>query len=121
MARYKTKKEQRNRRHMRLRQKIAGTANLPRLAVFTSTKHIYVQLIDDDAGVTIASLSTLDKVAKDESARSNIAGGKIIGKLIAKSAIDKGINQVVFDRGGFKFHGVIKAIADSAKENGLKI
>ncbi len=121
MARYKTKKEQRKRRHMRLRQKIAGTAEVPRLAVFTTTKHIYVQVIDDDQAQTLVSSSTLDKEAKNENVKSNVAGGKIIGEIIAKKAVEAGIKQVVFDRGGFKYHGVVKAIAESARENGLKI
>src|SRR5881392_929295 len=102
----------------RIRSKIAGTSERPRLAVFKSLKHIYAQVIDDASGKTIASASSRDK---DSSAKgANTAAAKALGALIAKKAKDKGINRVVFDRGGYLYHGNIKALADAARENGLE-
>ncbi len=115
-----SKKELRRRRHNRLRKKIEGTAERPRMALFTSNKHIYVQLIDDEAGHTLASASTLDATAKETGAAGNVEGGKKIGKIIADKAKSAGIERVVFDRGGFSFQGMIQAVADSSRENGLK-
>ena len=102
----------------RIRNKVTGTSERPRLAVFRSLKHIYAQVIDDSSGKTIASASSRDK---DSSTRgANAAAAKAVGALIAKKAKDKGITQVVFDRGGYPYHGNIKALADAARENGLK-
>ena len=102
----------------RIRDKITGTAERPRLAVFKSLKHIYAQVIDDASGKTIASASSRDK---DSSAKgANTAAAKALGALIAKKAKDKGITRVVFDRGGYLYHGNIKALADAARENGLE-
>ena len=102
----------------RIRRKVNGTADRPRLAVFRSLKHIYAQVIDDASGKTIASASSREK---DSSAKgANAAAAKAVGALIAKKAKDKGIKQVVFDRGGYQFHGNIKALADAARENGLE-
>ena len=102
----------------RIRSKVTGTSQRPRLAVFRSLKHIYAQVIDDSTGKTIASASSRDKDSSTKGANS--AAAKAVGALIAKKAQDKGITQVVFDRGGYLYHGNIKALADAARENGLK-
>ena len=102
----------------RIRGKITGTAARPRLAVFKSLKHIYAQVIDDASGKTIVSASSRDKDSSTKGA--NTAAAKALGALIAKKAKDKGITRVVFDRGGYLYHGNIKALADAARENGLK-
>jgi large subunit ribosomal protein L18 len=102
----------------RIRRKVHGTADRPRLAVFRSLKYIYAQVIDDASGKTIASASSREK---DSGAKgANAAAAKAVGALIAKKAQDKGVKQVVFDRGGYQFHGNIKALADAARENGLE-
>ncbi|RFU70228.1 50S ribosomal protein L18 [Bacillus sp. V59.32b] len=109
----------RKKRHARVRAKLSGTEARPRLNVFRSSKHIYAQLIDDLSGVTLASASTLDKEVGVESTGNTDAAVKV-GELIAKRAIEKGYKTVVFDRGGYLFHGRVKALADSARENGLE-
>ena len=106
-------------RRWRIRKKITGTKNRPRMAVCFTSENIHVQFIDDTAGVTIAAASTVSKTAaKDLSA--NVKGAKTIGELAAKNALDKGIKEVVFDRGGKRYHGKVKALADTAREAGLK-
>lgn len=110
----------RKRVHTRIREKLAGTAERPRLNVYRSLNHIYTQLIDDAAGVTIASASTLGKKADAKKAGGNIAAATEVGKLIATRAQEKGIKKVVFDRGGYLYHGRIKALADAAREAGLE-
>lgn len=117
MDRAKQRVEARDRIRKRIRRKVNGTAERPRLAVFKSLKHIYVQLVDDASGKTIISASTREK---DGTAGSNAAAAKAIGALIAKKAKDKGVTRVVFDRGGYLYHGNIKALADAARENGLE-
>ena len=108
----------RNRMKVRIRRKVHGTADRPRLAVFRSLKYIYAQVIDDASGKTIASASSREK---DSGAKgANAAAAKAVGALIAKKAQDKGVKQVVFDRGGYVYHGNIKALADAARENGLE-
>ena len=102
----------------RIRAKVRGTEQRPRLAVFRSLKHIYAQVIDDASGKTIVSASSRDKDAVTKGA--NAAAAKAVVALIAKKAKDKGINRVVFDRGGYQYHGNIKALADAARENGLE-
>jgi large subunit ribosomal protein L18 len=115
------RKESRARRHVRLRKKLEGTAARPRLSVYRSLKHFHVQLIDDIAGKTLVGVSTLDKeVAGKAKNLSSQAGAKLIGALIAKKASEKNIVNVVFDRGGIQYHGAIKALAESAREAGLK-
>ncbi len=111
----------RQRVHNRIRQKMAGTAERPRLNVYRSLNHIYTQLIDDAQGVTIASASSKGKKS-DESKKSggNVAAAVEVGKLIAERAKEKGIASVVFDRGGYLYHGRIKALADAAREGGLE-
>jgi large subunit ribosomal protein L18 len=103
---------------MRLRQKLSGTAERPRMSVCLTGKHIYVQFIDDVAGKTLASASTV--AAETKGTKSNLAGAKKVGELAAQKAKEKNITTVVFDRGGIKYHGRIKAIADAAREAGLK-
>ncbi len=110
------RKEQRNRRHMRIRQRIKGTAERPRMAIFVSNKHMYVQFIDDVAMHTLASTSTLN-----EGKSCNLETAKLIGASAAEAAKAKGISAVVVDRGGFSFHGRVKQIVDSAVENGLVV
>ena len=116
------KNEIRGRIHKRIRRKLSGTAARPRLAIFRSEAHIYAQVIDDVAGATVVSASTVDKVA-DKGVKpkgGNVAAAKAIGKLVAERAKEKGIKSVVFDRGGYQYHGRIKALADAAREAGLE-
>ncbi len=115
------KEEARKRRHMRMRQRIAGTAARPRMSVFTSCKHIYIQFIDDDAGKTLASASTNSDEFKKTGEKVNAKGAEALGTMAAVNAKTAGISEAVFDRGGFRYHGKIKALADSARKNGLKI
>ena len=128
----KTKQEKRYRRHRRVRAKIKGTAKVPRLCVFRSNKHIYAQLIDDEKGKTLISASDLDigkskiknpksKVPKDKKPLSGKeAIAYRVGQILAQKALEKKFEKVVFDRGGYKYHGRVKAIAEGARENGLK-
>lgn len=109
----------RKQRHARVRRKINGTPSKPRLNVFRSGKHIYAQIIDDTVGHTIVSASTLDKTAELTSTHNKEAA-KFVGESVAKKALDKGIEEVVFDRGGFLYHGRIKELAESARAAGLK-
>ncbi|MDL2215608.1 50S ribosomal protein L18 [Ruminococcaceae bacterium OttesenSCG-928-N02] len=113
------KKQALARRHRRVRGKISGTAERPRLAVFRSAKHIYAQVIDDVNGVTLAAASSMSKGFT--TAGGNIEGAHEVGKAIAKAALDKGINTVVFDRGGNIYHGRVKALAEGAREGGLTL
>jgi len=111
----------RKEKHRRLRANIVGTGNRPRLNVFRSNSHIYAQIIDDTSGVTLAAASTLDKVLKDQLGEANKKdAAKMVGKLIAQRALEKGIAKVVFDRGGYIYHGRIAAVAEGAREGGLE-
>ena len=112
------RKEQRERRHLRVRRKISGTAERPRLCVYRSNSNLYVQIIDDVAGNTLVQASTLDKEVKTKHANKEAA--KEVGKLVAKRAIEKNIKSVVFDRGGYIYHGVVKELAEAAREGGLE-
>lgn len=112
------RKFERDRRHKRVRRKISGTAECPRLCVYRSNSNLYVQIIDDVAAKTLASASTLDKEIKVK--HSNKEAAKELGALIAKRAADKKITTVVFDRGGYIYHGVVKELAEAAREGGLK-
>ena len=114
----KTLKDYRVRRHLRLRQAVQGTAERPRMSVFISNKHLYVQFIDDAAAKTLAAVSTLDGGLKGQ--KLNVATAKQLGALAAQAAKEKGISAVVFDRGGFAYRGRLKALADAAREGGLK-
>lgn len=134
----KTKREKRQRRHKRVRSKIKGTSRLPRLCVFRSNKHIYAQLIDDEKGKTLVSASDLDikskiknkkqktqtKNKKTEKTQKPLSGKEAVayqvGQILAKKALEKKFEKVVFDRGGYKYHGRIKALAEGAREAGLK-
>lgn len=109
----------RKRRHVRVRARVSGTAERPRLNVFRSNKHIYAQLIDDVKGITLTSASTQDKELKDVSG-GNVEAARKVGDLIAKRAIEKGHKSVVFDRGGYLYHGRIEALAQAAREAGLE-
>lgn len=121
MFKHKDKKEQRQKRHLRVRAKLSGTAERPRLAVYRSEKHIYAQLIDDIKGTTLVSASTVDREMRDSTEKPwNVEAASQVGKLLAKKALEKGISSVVFDRGGFNFHGRVKSLADGAREGGLK-
>lgn len=111
------RKFERDRRHKRVRAKISGTAERPRLCVYRSNSNIYVQIIDDVAGNTLAQASTLDKEVKEK--HSNKVAAKEVGTLIAKRAAEKNIKEVVFDRGGYIYHGVVKEVAEAAREGGL--
>ncbi len=114
------KNEERLRRHTRVRKKISGTAETPRFNVYRSLNHIYVQVIDDVKGVTIAQASTLDKELKAQVADlSKTDAAKLVGKKAAERALNKGVSQVVFDRGGYLYTGRVKAVADGAREAGL--
>ncbi len=112
------RKATRQRRHLRVRTKISGTAECPRLCVYRSNTNLYAQIIDDVAGNTIVSCSTLDKDVKTKHANKEAA--KEVGALIAKKAIEKNIKTVVFDRGGYIYHGVVKELAEAAREAGLE-
>jgi len=118
MVKKTDRKMERTRRHIRVRRKISGTAERPRLCVYRSNTNIYVQIIDDVAGNTLVSASTLDKEVKTKHANKEAA--KEVGTLIAKKALDKKIDTVVFDRGGYIYHGVVKELAEAAREGGLK-
>ena len=116
MDRAKARIEKRGRIRERIRTKVSGTAERPRLAVKKSLKYIYVQLIDDSSGKTVATASSKEADTKG----ANAAAAKAVGALIAKKAKDKGVTRVVFDRGGYLYHGNVKALADAARENGLE-
>jgi large subunit ribosomal protein L18 len=119
--RTQTKERLKQLRRWRIRKKVSGTKERPRMAVCFTNENIYVQFIDDHAGVTLVSTSTLSKTAPDrEKLAANVNSAKTIGSLAAKTALDKGIKQVVFDRGGTRYHGKIKALADAAREAGLQ-
>lgn len=120
MAVCKTRQEKRVRRHLRIRKKISGTAARPRFCVSVTANNIYCQFIDDENGVTLASISTLDRNFKEQEGKPNMDGSVLLGKIAAEKALAAKITEVVFDRSGFRFHGRIKAIAESARENGLK-
>ncbi len=110
----------RKRVHERVRAKVAGTAERPRLNVFRSLNHIYAQVIDDASHTTLASASTIAKKGEEKKVGGNIEAAKEVGKLVAERAKEKGVNKVVFDRGGYLYHGRIKALADAAREAGLE-
>jgi large subunit ribosomal protein L18 len=118
MIKKEDRQEARVRRHLRIRKKLSGTAGRPRLAVFRSEKNIYAQIIDDVAQVTLVAASSLDK--DFNGVGSNKAAAKEVGKLVAQRAIEKGIKSVVFDRGGFIYHGRIQELAEAAREAGLE-
>lgn len=116
-----SKNDVRKRIHVRIRKKIQGTAARPRLNIYRSLNHIYAQLIDDEKGVTLVSASSLDKeIRAHNKSGGNVAGAKIVGAEIARRAGSKGIETVVYDRGGYRYHGRVKVLAEAAREAGLK-
>ena len=117
MVKKTDRKMERTRRHLRVRRKLSGTSERPRLCVYRSNSNLYVQIIDDVAGKTLVQASTLDKEVKTK--YSNKTAAKEVGALIAKRALDKKIESVVFDRGGYIYHGVVKELAEAAREGGL--
>ncbi len=122
MVRKESRSKIRENKHRRIRNRFAGTAERPRLAVFRSNNHMYAQIIDDTVGNTLVSASTLQKDVKAELEKTNnVEAAAKLGEVIAKKALEKGITNVVFDRGGFIYQGKIKALADAAREAGLEI
>jgi len=115
-----SRKEKRLKKKIRIRKKIVGTQERPRLCVFRSAKHIYAQLIDDTAGVTLASASTVDNGYSAEEGADKSAKAKTIGKLVAAKAMEKGVKSIVFDRSGYICHGRVKSLAEGAREAGLE-
>ena len=121
MSRVKDRKQRRVKIKRRFRATVRGTADRPRLSVFRSLRHVYAQVIDDDKGVTLVAASTLEKTAAGElKTTGNCEAGTFLGKLIAERAKEQGVEAVVFDRSGFRYHGVVQAIANGAREAGLK-
>jgi large subunit ribosomal protein L18 len=120
----KTKDDRRQRIKYRIRRRVSGTVERPRLTIFRSVSHMYVQVVDDASGKTIASASTVEPTVKGALAKKatggNVEGAKAIGKTIAERLIEKGVKRVVFDRNGFLYHGRVKAVADAAREAGLE-
>jgi large subunit ribosomal protein L18 len=110
----------RKRRHQRVRRRVHGTTARPRLNVFRSLTHIYAQVVDDDQGLTLVAASTLDHEIRDDATSANkTEQAKLVGALVAKRALEKGIKQVVFDRGGYPYHGRVRALAEASREGGL--
>ena len=116
MIKKESRNENRIKRHNRIRKNLSGTAEAPRLNIYRSNTNMYAQIIDDEKGVTLVSASTLELKAKSNNTEACVK----VGELIAKKALDKGITEVVFDRSGYKYHGRVKALADAAREAGLK-
>ena len=119
MIKKNSRNDVRVRIHKRIRKMLKGTGAMPRLAVFRSVKHIYAQVIDDAAGKTIVAASTNEK-SSEITGGGNISGAKAVGKLVAERAKEKGVKKVVYDRGGYHYHGRVKALADAAREAGLE-
>ena len=121
MVSKESRTENRVKKHMKIRNRFSGTAERPRLAVFRSNNHMYAQIIDDTVGKTLVSASTLDKDVKAECEKTNnVEAAAVVGKVVAKKALEKGITTVVYDRGGFIYEGKIKALAEAAREAGLE-
>lgn len=120
MAKIRNKKGRRVMRHVRVRRKIGGTSERPRLSVYRSLNHVYAQVIDDSQGVTLAAASSLEQAVKAQNAdKRKTELAEIVGELIGQRAQQKGVSKVVFDRGGYKYHGRVKALADAARKGGL--
>lgn len=116
-----SRKVNRLQKHYRMRKNLSGTSSCPRLCVFRSNLHMYAQIIDDVQGCTLVSASTVEKEVRSQLEKTgNVEAAKAVGELVAKRAIEKGITEVVFDRGGFLYHGKIQALADAAREAGLQ-
>jgi large subunit ribosomal protein L18 len=114
------KQERRTKIQLRIRKKISGTKEKPRLSVFRSNKNIFVQLIDDVNGVTLTSASSLEKEISEKTGITKNEQAALVGKLIAQKSVQAGIQEIIFDRGGYLYHGRVKSLADAARENGLK-
>lgn len=114
------KNKARLKRHLRVRKKIEGTPARPRLNIFRSSKHMYAQIVDDSKGITLVAASTVDKELKAQGNGGNVNAARQVGELIAKRAKEHGIEKVVFDRGGYLYHGRVQALADAARESGLE-
>jgi large subunit ribosomal protein L18 len=121
MIKRKSRNESRQRRHLRIRRTVHGSPERPRLSVFRSVAHIYAQVVDDRAGRTLAAASSLDPEIRTQAAGvKKTETGKLVGQLVARRAKEHGVNRVVFDRGGYLYHGRVKAVADGAREGGLE-
>lgn len=121
MIKRKSRNESRQRRHLRIRRTVHGSPERPRLSVFRSVAHIYAQVVDDRAGRTLATASSLDPEIRTQAAGvKKTEAGKLVGQLVARRAKERGISRVVFDRGGYLYHGRVKAVADGAREGGLE-
>ena len=121
MIKIPARKIARKRRHLRIRNRVSGTPAMPRLTVFRSNKHMYAQIIDDVAGHTLCSASTQERdIASNLTNKSDVEAAKVVGEVIGKKAVALGINKVVFDRAGYKYHGKVEALADAAREAGLQ-
>ncbi len=121
MIKKESRQDIREKKHLKIRKRINGTAEMPRLAVFRSNHHIYAQLIDDVAGKTLASASTMDKDLKGQlKVTDNVEAAEAVGEAVAKKALDQGIKTVVFDRAGYIYHGKVAAVADAARKAGLE-
>ena len=121
MIKKPSRNELRKKRHLRVRKKVFGTAERPRLNVFRSLKHIYAQIIDDERGVTLISASTLSPELRGQlKTGGNVEAAAAVGRLVAQKALERGIKKVVFDRGGYLYHGRVKALAEAAREAGLE-
>jgi len=119
MIKLDTSKQRHRKRHLRARGQVKGTPQRPRLNVFRSLSHVYVQVIDDTIGHTLAAASSLESEVREAGAKK-ADQARLVGKILARRALEKGIRQVVFDRGGYRYHGRVKALADAAREAGLK-
>jgi len=116
----KNRIDMRRLRHERVRRKISGTAETPRMCVCKTSKHLYVQFVDDEKSHTLVAASTLEKAFRESKQKANVAGATFLGKMAAERALAATIKRVVFDRGGFPYHGIIKAVADAARAGGLE-
>jgi len=115
-----SRNEQRKKRHLRIRRRVVGTPARPRLCVYKSLRHIYAQLIDDTRGRTLAAASTLEPEVREKIKTANVEAARLVGELIAQRARERGIREVVFDRAGYPYHGQVRALAEAAREGGLK-
>ena len=120
--RMKAKRERRERAHLRVRKRVRGSAERPRLSIYKSLRFIYAQIIDDERGVTLAAANSADPAIKEQvgSSTASKAAAKLVGELVAQRAKDKGVDKVVFDRGGYVYHGRVQALADAARDKGLQ-
>lgn len=114
-----SRNERRKKRHLRIRRKVVGTPARPRLCVYKSLRHMYAQLIDDSRGHTLVAASTLEPGVREKIKAADVEAARLVGQLIAKRALEKGIREVVFDRAGYPYHGKVKALAEAAREGGL--